>query len=233
MLKPEDFFDLSHFGHKAIFEDVEYVWEVLKKIETYIKQVIKPQISGTIMDGAFLIGDNIQIGEGTVVEPGAFIAEPTIIGKNTQIRQGAYVRGSVIVGDECVVGHTTEMKNAIMLNKAKAGHFAYIGDSILGNEVNLGAGTKLANFKFENLSSTVDVRCNDKIYKTGLRKFGAILGDKTETGCNSVMTPGTLLGPKSIVYPNTTVKGYYPAHSIIKLRQNLEVIIQPLISTDK
>jgi len=226
MLKPEDFFDLANFEHKAIFDNVEYVWDVLKKIKDYIKRVIKPQILGKIMDGAFLIGDDIQIGEGTIVEPGAFIKGPTIIGKNTEVRQGAYVRGSVIVGDECVVGHTTEIKNAIMLNKAKAGHFAYIGDSILGNEVNLGAGTKLANLKFENLLSSINIKIEDKIYETGLRKFGGILGDVTETGCNSVVSPGTLLGPKSVVYPNTTVKGYYPANSIIKSKQNLEVIIK-------
>jgi len=225
MLKPEDFFDLSDFEHKAIFDNVEYIWEVVSKIHDYIQQVIKPQISGKVMEGAFLIGDDIAIGEGTVVEPGAFITGPTIIGKNTQVRQGAYIRGNVIVGDECIVGHTTEMKNAIMLNRAKAGHFAYIGDSILGNEVNLGAGTKLANFKFENLGSTINIKTENKIYQTNLRKFGAVLGDGTETGCNSVMSPGTLLGPKSIVYPNTTAKGYYPANSIIKSKQSLEVIV--------
>lgn len=223
MLRPEDFFDLSHFEHKAIFDNVEYVWEVLTKINHYIKQQLKPQISGKVMTGAFLIGNDIEIGEGTIVEPGAYITGPTIIGQNTQIRHGAYVRGNVIVGDECVVGHTTEMKNAIMLNHAKAGHFAYIGDSILGNEVNLGAGTKLANLKFENLTSSIDIKIEDKIYKTGLKKMGSILGDETETGCNSVMSPGTLLGPKSIIYPNTTVKGYYPATSIIKAKQELEV----------
>ncbi|MFH1562142.1 MAG: glucose-1-phosphate thymidylyltransferase [Nitrospirota bacterium] len=241
MLKPEDFFDLSDFEHKAIFDDVQYVWEIIPKIEDYIKQVIqqrgKPQqgkpseILGEIMDGAYLIGDDILIGEGTVVEPGSFIKGPTIIGKNTQVRQGAYVRGSVLVGDNCIVGHTTEIKNAIMLNGAKAGHFAYIGDSILGAEVNLGAGTKLANFKFENLVSTrqassITIRVNDKVYETGLRKFGAILGDNVETGCNSVTSPGTLLGPKSIVYPNTTIKGYHPANSIIKSIQGLEITIK-------
>lgn len=224
MLKPADFFDLSMFDHKAIFEDIEYVWEVLSKIKGYIKQVIQPEILGKIMDGAFLSGDDIQIGKGTVVEPGAFISGPTIIGENTQVRQGAYVRGNVIVGNECIVGHTTEMKNAIMLNRAKAGHFAYIGDSILGNEINLGAGTKLANFKFENLSSPMNIKVEDKIYKTGLRKFGVILGDRTETGCNSVIGPGTLISRKSIIYPNTTVRGYYPPNSIIKLKQSLEVI---------
>ncbi len=240
MLKPEDFFNLSDFEQKAIFDNVEYVWEVIPKIEDYIKQVIQQRgksskILGQIMDGAYLIGDDIAIGEGTVVEPGVYIKGPTIIGKNTQVRQGAYIRGSVLVGDNCVVGHTTEIKNAIMLNGAKAGHFAYIGDSILGKEVNLGAGTKLANFKFENLALTgqtstrqafsITIRVNDRIFETGLRKLGGILGDRTETGCNSVTSPGTLLGPKCVVYPNTTIKGYYPANSIIKSTQGLEISI--------
>jgi len=165
--------------------------------------------------GSILFDDNISIGEGTVVEPGALIKGPTIIGRNTEVRQGAYIRGDCLVGDRCVVGHTTEMKSAVMLNNAKAGHFAYIGDSILGNNVNLGAGTKLANLKI--IGSEINLKIEGKMYKTGLRKFGAILGDDVETGCNSVTNPGTLLGKTSIVYPNANVKsGYHPPRSIIK-----------------
>ena len=167
--------------------------------------------------GAILLDDNISIGEGTVVEPGAFIKGPAIIGRNTEVRQGAYIRGNCIIGDRCVVGHTTEMKTAVMLNDAKAGHFAYIGDSILGNNVNLGAGTKCANLKITN--TEVTIRIKDTIYKTGLRKFGAILGDNAETGCNSVTSPGCLLGKSSLVYPAINVKGgYYPDRSIISMK---------------
>lgn len=168
-----------------------------------------------LFGGVTLIGKDIYIGQGTVVETGAYIQGPTFIGRQAEVRQGAYLRGGCLVGDRCVVGHVTEMKNSVMLNGAKAGHFAYIGDSLLGKDCNLGAGTKLANLKI--IGQTIKVRANDKTYDTGLRKFGAVLGDHTETGCNSVTNPGTLLGPKSIVGPNATVKaGFYPRQSIIR-----------------
>jgi len=167
--------------------------------------------------GACLFDEKISIGQGTVVEPGALIKGPTIIGKNTEVRQGAYIRGTCIIGDRCVVGHTTEMKSSVMLNDAKAGHFAYIGDSILGNNVNLGAGTKLANLKL--VDSNVTIRINDITHNTGIRKFGAIMGDGVETGCNSVTNPGTILGKASMVYPCVSVKGgYYLAGSRIQQR---------------
>jgi NDP-sugar pyrophosphorylase family protein len=165
--------------------------------------------------GACLMDDDIFVGPGSVVEPGALIKGPTIIGSYCEIRQGAYLRGHCLVGDRCVLGHTTEMKHSVMLDGAKAGHFAYIGDSILGNRTNLGAGTKLANLKITG--TPVSIRIKDKIYDTGLRKLGAIIGDGTETGCNSVTNPGTLLGQRCLVLPALSVKsGYYPDRSIIR-----------------
>jgi bifunctional N-acetylglucosamine-1-phosphate-uridyltransferase/glucosamine-1-phosphate-acetyltransferase GlmU-like protein len=167
--------------------------------------------------GAIFCDDQISIGEGTVVEPGAFIKGPAILGNNTEVRQGAYMRGHCIVGDRCVVGHTTEIKNSVMFNDAKAGHFAYIGDSVLGNNVNLGAGTKLANLKI--VESEIKLMIKRTMYNTGLRKFGAILGDDVQIGCNSVTSPGTLLGKASLVYPCVNVKSrYYPSHSIISIK---------------
>lgn len=170
--------------------------------------------------GAVLMDDNIYIGRGTVVEPCVLIKGPAIIGDNTELRQGAYLRGDTLVGNDCVVGHTTELKSCVMLGGSKAGHFAYIGDSILGR-VNLGAGTKLANLKMVESNIVIDI--NGTKYETGLRKFGAILGDGVETGCNSVTTPGTLLGRDVLLYPNTTARGYYPEKTIIKLRQTQEL----------
>jgi len=167
-----------------------------------------------IMPGAYLYDDRILLGPGTVVEPGALLRGPAVFGADTEVRQGAYVRGVVWVGDGCVVGHTTEIKGSIMLHGAKAGHFAYIGDSILGRDVNLGAGTKLANLKV--IAGSITVAHGQERYDTGRRKLGAILGDRTETGCNSVTSPGTLMGPRSIVYPGLTVPGgYYPRKSIV------------------
>jgi acetyltransferase-like isoleucine patch superfamily enzyme len=164
--------------------------------------------------GSVLMDGQICLGAGSVVEPGALIKGPTLIGAYTEVRQGAYMRGKCIVGDRCVVGHTTEMKGSVMLDGAKAGHFAYIGDSILGRLSNLGAGTKLANLKIGG--SEVSVRVQDELIGTGLRKFGAILGDNVELGCNSVTNPGTLIGKGSIVFPLTSVRAcYYDPDSVI------------------
>ncbi|MEW6188397.1 MAG: glucose-1-phosphate thymidylyltransferase [Thermodesulfobacteriota bacterium] len=165
--------------------------------------------------GVTLVGRDIYIGPGTVVEPGAYIKGPAYIGKMTEVRQGAYLRGNCLVGDRCVVGHVTEMKNSVMFDGAKAGHFAYIGDSLLGRDCNLGAGTKLANLKV--VGGTIHVKGEDREFDTGLRKLGVIMGDRTETGCNAVTNPGTLLGPKCIIGPNVAVKaGYYPGRTVIR-----------------
>jgi UDP-N-acetylglucosamine diphosphorylase / glucose-1-phosphate thymidylyltransferase / UDP-N-acetylgalactosamine diphosphorylase / glucosamine-1-phosphate N-acetyltransferase / galactosamine-1-phosphate N-acetyltransferase len=168
-----------------------------------------------IMAGAVLLGRQIKLGNGVLVESGAMIKSPTIIGDQTEVRQGAYLRGYCLTGRSCVLGHTTEVKHSIFLNNAKAGHFAYLGDSILGNSVNLGAGTKFANLRF--FGGTITIRMKEGLIDTGRRKFGAILGDDTQTGCNSVTSPGTLIGKSSFLLPNTTTpSGYHPPRTVIR-----------------
>lgn len=152
--------------------------------------------------GAIFADERVQIGKGVTIEPCAFIKGPAILEDHVEIRHGAYLRGSCFIGPESVVGHDTEVKNSIFLRGAKAGHFAYIGDSILGSNVNLGAGTKLANFRFT--SGPVRIKIKKILVDTGLKKLGAILGDGVQTGCNTVCNPGTIIGPKAVVYPNTT-----------------------------
>lgn len=236
MFNPIDFFDKNNPLFDHVFTDTEYVWKGLVNIKSFLKHNLFPNIQGTaqsgklfinnvildngsvIQAGAFLQGD-IQIGENSTIESGAYINGPVFIGNNTCIRQSAYIRGNVIVGDHCVIGHSTEIKNSVMFGSSKAGHFAYIGDSLLGS-VNLGAGTKLANLKLNG--SNISIRINEQILDTGLRKFGAILADGVETGCNSVTSPGTILGKGSVLYPNTTARGLYPPFTIIKLRQNID-----------
>lgn len=171
--------------------------------------------ASVIMAGAVLLGDHIKLGQGVLIEPGAFLKSPLIIGDRTEIRQGAYLRGHCLTGTGCVVGHVTEVKHAIFLNDAKAGHFAYLGDSIIGNQANLGAGTKLANLRFT--AGEVVIKSPEGQINSGLKKLGAILGDQVQTGCNSVTSPGTLLGKKSMVLPNTTVpSGYHRSNSLIR-----------------
>lgn len=197
---PHQFFDLGKFEHAAIFDGCDPVWLVLKKISPYLKNHALGQIKGELAEGSYLIKkEQISIGEGTVVEPGAYIEGPCIIGKNCTVRHGAYIRGNFIAGDHCVIGHDTEVKNVIMLSHCHAAHFAYVGDCVLGNRVNLGAGTKCANLKLDG--KEVVVHFNDERFPTGLRKFGAIIGDDAQTGCNSVTNPGSLLFKKSKIYP--------------------------------
>jgi NDP-sugar pyrophosphorylase family protein len=182
-------------------------------IQVYMRDKILDD-AAVIMAGSCLFDDNIILGRGSVVEPGALIKGPAVIGNNTEVRQGAYMRGNCLVGNGCVVGHATEMKNSVMLDGSKAGHFAYVGDSILGNAANLGAGTKLANLKV--IAGSIVLRVDRKRYNTERRKLGAILGDNTETGCNTVTSPGTLMGPSSIVYPGISVPGgYYRGKAIV------------------
>lgn len=208
---PTEFFALDGFAHAELLAGLENSWEALgPRLVEYLKDTMRPGIRGEVHEGAYLIGEDIEIGEGTVVEPGAYIKGPAIIGKNSEIRHGAYIRGQTLVGDGCVVGHTTEVKGSIFLDGAKAGHFAYVGDSILGNRANLGAGTKLANFKLT--ADEVVLRLEGERVATGRRKLGAILGDDCQTGCNSVTSPGTLFGAGSFVYPCVSVRaGFYPA----------------------
>jgi acetyltransferase-like isoleucine patch superfamily enzyme len=171
--------------------------------------------ASVIMPGAYLFDDKVILGSGVIVEPGALLKGPVVIGNSAEIRQGAYVRGNCIIGDRCVVGHTTEIKGSIMLDGAQAGHFAYIGDSILGKDVNLGAGTKLANLRI--IPGTVKVPFENERHDTGRRKMGAVLGDGTQTGCNSVTSPGTLVGPGSSIYPGVVVPaGYHPGRTTFR-----------------
>ncbi|GJL78569.1 MAG: glucose-1-phosphate thymidylyltransferase [Nitrospinaceae bacterium] len=167
----------------------------------------------------------ILIGPGTVLEPSAILKGPMIIGANCEIRQGAYIRGNAIIGNHCVIGHATEIKNSIVMNHSEAGHFNYIGDSILGRHVNMGAGSRLANLQFrtaaekdreEQIFPEIPALIEDDTVATGLNKFGAIIGDNVEVGCNAVLCPGALVGKDNWVYPNSVLpKGYYPPGSIL------------------
>jgi UDP-3-O-[3-hydroxymyristoyl] glucosamine N-acyltransferase len=168
-----------------------------------------------ILPGAFLADEMIEIGPGSLVEPGAMIKGPTIIGPRTEVRQGAYVRGSVLAVSDCVIGHATEANNTLMFDGAKASHFAYLGDSVLGQKVNLGAGTKLANLKM--IGTPFRFSANGQTLQVNIRKLGAILGDRVETGCNCVTSPGSLISPGCKVLPSVTVKsGFYTTNTLIR-----------------
>ncbi len=167
----------------------------------------------------------ILIGKGTVLEPSAILKGSMIIGNDCEIRQGAYLRGNVIIGDHAVIGHCTEVKNSVVMNHSEAGHFNYIGDSIIGSHVNMGAGSRLANLQFrtaeqkerdEPIFPEIPALVDTRLIKTGLNKFGAILGDNVEVGCNAVVCPGALVGKNNWVYPNSVLaREYYPPESLL------------------
>lgn len=238
MLRPQDFFDLEGFEFAGLFDDCDYVWEALPRIGRVVLEYItcvdgESTIQGNVMPGAFVDDrDAVFVGEGTTVEPGAFIQGPAVIGRNCQIRHAAYIRGHVIVGDNCIVGHASELKNAIMLDTAQCPHFAYVGDSILGRGVNLGAGTRLSNvpvlsFRDPDSGHRPSIRLNIEgtDYDTGLAKFGAVLGDGVQIGCNVVTNPGCLIGRNTLIYPHVSLKkGFYAPDQIIKLRQDVVAV---------
>jgi len=221
MLQFNHFFDLDECEYRDIFQDGDLVWDGLKRIPDYVKTNLKPSIQGSLSPLA-VVEENVAIGAGTVVEAGAVIKANTIVGKNCQIRSGAYIRGNVLIGDRCTIGHTTELKNCLIFNDVELPHFVYVGDSILGGKCHLGAGVKVSNLKVDR--SSVKVKIAEQIYDTGLVKFGAIVGREVEIGCNCVLNPGTLIGKRTLVYANSSLRGYYPSNSIVKLRQSYEIV---------
>lgn len=221
MFKPSDLFDLTETAHASLFDDCACAWEALKKIKDYIAGHVQPELQNRCIGRAW-IGEQVFIGEGTVVEDGVMIKGPALIGRHCQIRHNAYLREDVIVGDNCVIGNSCEFKNAMLFNRAQVPHFSYVGDSILGYKVHLGAGVKISNLKLT--PGNIVVEWQNKSIDTGLRKFGAVMGDHAEAGCNAVLNPGTVIGRHSLVYPNMNWRGVLPPEHIAKNRAEQEVV---------
>ena len=220
MFEPSELFDLTETEHAAIFGGCAYAWDALKNIKAYLMDHLRPGLRNRCEGRAF-IGEQVSIGEGTMVEDGVMIKGPAIIGKNCQIRHNAYIREDVIIGDNCVIGNSCEFKSSLLFNGAKVPHFSYVGDSICGFEAHLGAGVKISNVKL--MPGNVTVEIDGEAFDTGLRKFGALLGDHTDIGCNSVLNPGSIIGRGSVVYPNTTWRGFLPPNMIVKNRAPQEL----------
>jgi UDP-N-acetylglucosamine diphosphorylase / glucose-1-phosphate thymidylyltransferase / UDP-N-acetylgalactosamine diphosphorylase / glucosamine-1-phosphate N-acetyltransferase / galactosamine-1-phosphate N-acetyltransferase len=221
MFKPADLFDLAQTEHAALFADCEYAWDALKKLKDYLETALKPALHNRC-DGVAYIGERVFIGEGTVVEDGVMIKGPAIIGRNCVLRHNAYLREHVIVGDHCVIGNASELKHSILFNHVQVPHFNYVGDSVLGYKVHLGAGVKVSNVKI--VAGNITVEIEGKAFDTGLRKFGALVGDGAEAGCNAVLNPGTILGRHALVYPCTHWRGILPAHHIAKNKAEIQVV---------
>jgi len=217
-LSVEYFFDLSAYAHQELFQNVTYVWDVLKNLPSYLSTQSLGKVEAEVPPAVFLkYPSSITICQGTVVEPGVYIEGPCIIGPNCVIRQGAYIRGNVITGEGCVIGHDTEVKRSILLDRVHAAHFNYIGDSILGSDVNLGAGVKCANYRLDQ--SFVLIKYKNKKISTESKKVGLIAGDGSQLGCNGVTNPGTLLGKNVLSYPCLNIGGFIPSGAKIKPSQ--------------
>lgn len=210
----KEMYTLSETIAASIFDNAVYPWEVLTDIKDFIMELGK-----SLPEDKFeKRGDNIWIAKSATIAPTACLNGPLIIDEEAEIRHCAFIRGSAIVGKKCVVGNSTELKNVILFNNVQVPHYNYVGDSILGYKAHMGAGSITSNVKSDK--TLVIVKSDDKI-ETGLKKFGAMLGDNVEVGCNSVLNPGTVIGPGSNIYPLSSVRGLIPANSIYKDVQHI------------
>ena len=214
-MKNKNLFNMEETIAKDIFDDCDYPWEVLPKIEAFILKLGK-----TLSEDEYdCIDGNIWIAKSATIAPTASITGPCIIGKNTEVRQCAFIRGKAIVGENCVVGNSTELKNVILFNNVQVPHYNYVGDSILGFKSHMGAGSITSNVKSDKTKVTINYQ-GEKL-NTGLKKMGAILGNYVEVGCNSVLNPGTVIGSNTNVYPLSRVRGFIPRGCIFKKQSNI------------
>jgi len=214
-IKTKDLYDLSKTSARPLLEKTEYPWEALSRIGDYVKELGKT-LSG---DEYYSPCDDVWVANDVKIPPTATILSPTIIESGTEIRPGAYIRGKVLVGKNCVIGNSCELKNSIIFDNVQIPHFNYIGDSILGYRAHTGAGAITSNVKSDR--TLVCVNVGDKKIETGLKKFGAMIGDYAEIGCNSVLNPGTVIGKNTNVYPLSSVRGVVPEDSIYKAADNI------------
>lgn len=208
-------YDLSQTIAKELLENVTYPWEALPKINDFILEL------GSKLDSNKYekVGEDVWIAKTATVAPTAYIHGPAIIGENAEIRHCAFIRGKAIVGEGAVVGNSTELKNVILFNKVQVPHYNYVGDSILGYKSHMGAGSITSNVKSDK--KLVIVKNGSQTIETGMKKFGAMIGDNVEVGCGSVLNPGTVIGKNSNIYPLSSVRGVVPENSIYKNKNEI------------
>lgn len=209
MLKTYDLYEFSHSLAGNYLSGFEYPWQALSGIKDLIL-ALGPTLGSEYTE----VSPNVWVHNSATVAPTAYLGAPCIIGANTEVRHCAFIRGSALVGDNCVVGNSVELKNVILFDNVQVPHYNYVGDSILGYKSHMGAGSLTSNVKSD--STLVVVKNGEEHFPTGLKKFGAMIGDHVEVGCNSVLNPGTVVGRNSNIYPTSCVRGVVPANSIWK-----------------
>lgn len=215
MKNTDMFSDFSATLAEELFRETEYPWEVLPKIKSFVRALGK-SLSAEEYDHP---GEEVWIHKSVKMYPNVYIDGPTVICAETEVRPGAFIRGSALVGKGCVIGNSTELKNCILFDHVQVPHYNYVGDSVLGQYAHMGAGSICSNVKSDK--TLVTVRGGGEPIETGLKKFGAILGDHVEVGCNSVLNPGTVLEPYASVYPLSRVRGVVKAGYIFKSQENI------------
>ncbi|MCD8241005.1 MAG: UDP-N-acetylglucosamine pyrophosphorylase, partial [Lachnospiraceae bacterium] len=209
-IKIADLFDLNETIGAELFEGLTWPWEALPKIGDFIRK-----LGETLSEEEYeKVGEDVWIARSATVFPSAYIHGPAIIGKNAEVRHCAFIRGNALVGEGAVVGNSTELKNVVLFNKVQVPHYNYVGDSILGYRAHMGAGSITSNVKSDKL--LVKVHTPEGDIETGIKKFGAMIGDLVEVGCGSILNPGSVIGRESNIYPISSVRGVVPAHSIYK-----------------
>lgn len=210
----KELYNLEETRAKSLLETKTYPWEVLPLIKDFILETGK----GLPKDEFDEVSENVWIHKTAKIYPNTNIYGPCIIDAETEVRPGAFIRGNALVGKKCVVGNSTELKNVILFNNVQVPHYNYVGDSVLGYKSHMGAGSITSNIKSDKTLVVVKGETN---YETGLKKFGAMLGDFVEVGCNSVLNPGTVIGRNSNVYPTSSVRGVIPENSIYKNKDEI------------
>ena len=217
------FFDLDKDPESFFFAGCELPWQGLVNLKANMKKLLAevgPRFPQGGLPGGVIVKGDVYIEDGAHIEENTFIQGPCYIASGAEVRFGAYIRGDVYIGAKAVVGHDTEVKHSLLLPGAKAAHFAYVGDSILGRDVNLGAGTKCANVRVDMGKQNLMLLVDGEKHDSGLRKFGAIMGNGVSIGCNSVTNPGTLIGRECLIYSLASMSGYTPPRTIVKVRQD-------------
>ena len=243
MLRTENFLDISHTHYGELFKNANKVWNPLKKLPAYIDYLVAllknnpEEYKKFLGKGSFLRLGNSCIGEyvflwgGSLFVEGALSLGSVIIGRGCHIRHGAYIRGYNLIGDHVTIGHACEIKHSIIFDECQIPHFNYIGDSILGYKAHLGAGTKISNVKLT--PGEITIKFNAEDIPVGLEKFGSVIGDHAQIGCNTVLNPGSLIGRCSIIYPCVNWRGYLPPNSIVKTHSSDDRTIYKVVSASE
>jgi len=216
--RPEAFFDLSETRAAGLFKDITYVWDAVAALPAYIEKIIEPEVLGEVEEGAWLEPGRVQLGEGSTVQRGAIVRGPTIIGRNTEVRSGAYIRGHVMVGEGCLIGHGTEMRQILILDRTNIPHHNCIFTSLVGNRVRISGFVNTANLLLKEKEVLIKMNLGGETqwFPTGLTYFGTIIGDDAKIGAHTLLLPGCTIGPRSLVHHKCSVSGHIPPDSILR-----------------